>query len=977
MSMPSSLHHHTPALAAFDPRGLNVRSVAYHRLSSEDQIQARVSCQVYGSSGFLLEQWDPRLHRLRQREPHTRANQGSHFSLGGHLLLTRSVDAGRRWFLRGAAGHVLTRWDSRGGRQRYEFDQALRLTSTFEHGAHEARERCVEALSYAGNTAQDLAANRCGRLIRHDDACGTLHYDHYAFMGSLLSEQRTFRRALDPADWPLSVFERDEALHAQRFTTTWQYNALGDVVAQIDAKGHCQHTVYGIDGLVRESALTLKDGVRQVLLDQRVCNASGRVQSERAGNNVMTVAHYCAFDERLERLVAYRAGQSHAPLQALAYEYDHVGNITHIRDDAQPVRWSSNTQVSPDSTYVYDSLYQLIRATGRENAHNGAGPALAQYVGFGATDDSVWRRYTQNYRYDEAGNLTHLQHQVSSGQGYSRTLEVAAGSNHGLLNIDPAHTPVNPGLGSGFDLNGNQHALLAGQTMHWTVANQLARVTLVRRDHGRDDEEVYGYDAAGQRARKVRTTLAGQRSHTQQVLYLPGLQVRHDTATGEQLNVITAQAGRCSVRVLQWDQHREQAIPDHQQRFSLTDQVGSSTLELNGQAQLLSQESYYPFGATAWWAAKNKAEAAYKTIRYAGKERDASGLYYYGFRYYAPWLQRWVSPDPAGDIEGLNVYAMVSNNPVSQTDNFGLNGAFADTRPERVQALDRFLRDSFPGTYLQTLDAFDHRYTAYTGPHAQVLDAVLAQGYSYEDIKMYNTSLNIRATRPANIMEGLSDIYIASSSYFNETARWLTNPAINPEPEMQLGSHEIVSKYEKMRPDDWSAYDPERSGMSDALSLPPAAAVSLFNRLIKSNPEGQATTYRGHRVSDMGLKALTAQAREGKTLRTEQFLSVSDKISVARSFALGTYDSRPGPLHPVMLTVKGTSAMVVNAPVDEAERVFALKTTFTIRPAGLSEMLVRTLVPSATHFVLQEVSVPKAQRKNLAFMTDPRGHFRS
>lgn len=93
---------------------------------------------------------------------------------------------------------------------------------------------------------------------------------------------------------------------------------------------------------------------------------------------------------------------------------------------------------------------------------------------------------------------------------------------------------------------------------------------------------------------------------------------------------------------------------------------------------------------------------------------------------------------------------------------------------------------------------------------------MLAQGYSYEDIKMYNTSLNIRATRPANIMEGLSDIYIASSSYFNETARWLTNPAINPEPEMQLGSHEIVSKYEKMRPDDWSAYDPERSGMSDA-----------------------------------------------------------------------------------------------------------------------------------------------------------------
>ena len=309
--MPSSLHHHTPVLTAFDPRGLNVRSVAYHRTSSEEPAQVRVSCQVHGASGFLLEQWDPRLHGLRQREPQTRSNQGSHFSLSGHPLLTRSVDAGSRWILRGAAGHVLTRWDSRGGRQRYEFDQALRLTSSFEQGANDARERQVEALAYAGSTAQDLAANRCGRLIRHDDACGTLHYEHYALTGSLLSEQRKFRRGLDPVDWPLSVLERDEALHPQGFTTTWQYDALGGVVAQIDAKGHCQHTVYGIDGLLRESALTLKDGVRQVLLDQRVCNASGRVQSERAGNNVMTVTHYSALDERLERLVAYRSGQSH------------------------------------------------------------------------------------------------------------------------------------------------------------------------------------------------------------------------------------------------------------------------------------------------------------------------------------------------------------------------------------------------------------------------------------------------------------------------------------------------------------------------------------------------------------------------------------------------------------------------------------------------------------------------------------------
>jgi RHS repeat-associated protein len=64
-------------------------------------------------------------------------------------------------------------------------------------------------------------------------------------------------------------------------------------------------------------------------------------------------------------------------------------------------------------------------------------------------------------------------------------------------------------------------------------------------------------------------------------------------------------------------------------------------------------------------------EADYRTIRYSGKERDASGLYYYGARYYAPWLQRWISPDPTGAADGLNLYCMVGNNPLRYIDHHG------------------------------------------------------------------------------------------------------------------------------------------------------------------------------------------------------------------------------------------------------------------------------------------------------------------
>ncbi|MGE8191296.1 RHS repeat-associated core domain-containing protein, partial [Pseudomonas sp. NPDC086278] len=101
------------------------------------------------------------------------------------------------------------------------------------------------------------------------------------------------------------------------------------------------------------------------------------------------------------------------------------------------------------------------------------------------------------------------------------------------------------------------------------------------------------------------------------------------------------------------------------------DHLGSCSLELDQQAQVISQEGYYPFGATAWYARGNEVEVDYKTIRYSGQEMDDSGLYYYGARYYAPWLQRWISADPAGDVDGLNLYAFVGNNPLRYTDKNG------------------------------------------------------------------------------------------------------------------------------------------------------------------------------------------------------------------------------------------------------------------------------------------------------------------
>ncbi|MGH3802861.1 MAG: RHS repeat-associated core domain-containing protein, partial [Pseudonocardiaceae bacterium] len=60
--------------------------------------------------------------------------------------------------------------------------------------------------------------------------------------------------------------------------------------------------------------------------------------------------------------------------------------------------------------------------------------------------------------------------------------------------------------------------------------------------------------------------------------------------------------------------------------------------------------------------------------RYTGKDRVVeAGLYYQGARYYAPWLGRWTACDPAGLVDGTNLYYYVRGNPIGLLDREGTN----------------------------------------------------------------------------------------------------------------------------------------------------------------------------------------------------------------------------------------------------------------------------------------------------------------
>ncbi|VVN44279.1 RHS repeat-associated core domain-containing protein [Pseudomonas fluorescens] len=673
------MHRNTPQITVYDARGAVARTVAYCRRSAEDDSQAYVSQTVDDFKHRASHIRDPRLFALFRNDPSTPANETNVTSLSGASLLSVNSDAGWRLSLSGASGLPIDTWDQKFNHHRIDYDQLLRPAAVFEHEAEGAVRRS-ECFSYADSSAESASHNRCGQLTRHDDTAGTENFDEFSLLGLPLKQARQFLDTLDPPDWPESQALRDILLEPEAAVTRTGYNAVGEPVYVLDALGNEQCSRQSLAGALSESLLKLAgaDQYSRLVGDVHY-NAAGQVEQQTARNGVITRSTFQAESGLLSTLIAQVAGRP--PLQSLAYSYDAVGNLISVTDRAQPIRYFRNERIVAVNTYRYDSLYQLIEASGWQRINAPAGPHLPEFVS--PPDPNQLENYLQTYRYDEGGNLLTMHHHAESGQRTERTA-VAAFSNRSLPYTASGDRPGEQEIAAGYDANGNLNVLQKRQNLRWGSRNQLLQVDQVVRADSANDGECYIYDGECQRVRKIRTTDSVNLTRLHETRYLPGLEIRK---TSEQtLHVISAQAGRCTVQVLHWEQGRSARIDNDQQRYILNDHLNSSTLELDADAQLISQESYYPYGGTAWWAGRDKVEASYRTVRYSGQERDATGLYYYGFRYYLPWRQRWLSADPGGVHDGLNLYRMVGGNPIGFVDLQGLSKTRV-TKGERGKAV--------------------------------------------------------------------------------------------------------------------------------------------------------------------------------------------------------------------------------------------------------------------------------------------------
>ncbi len=682
--MSTSVFEGTPSVTVVDSRGLIIRDINFCRTVADGNAEIRITRHQYNSRGALTQSIDPRLYEFQQQDPTVKANVTYLTSLDGTPLRTASVDAGTTIAIKDAADRPVVSINANGVVRSWLYETStlagrlLNISEKPATGSAIVRERFI----WADVNTSTQNWNLAGTCVRHYDPAGMNEITSIALTGSPLSISRQLLLNNSEANWPDGAESVWRALlQSEKLITQSTLDATGALLNQTDAKGNQQSQAYDVAGQLKASWMTLMGGTKQVILASLTYSAAGQKLREEHGNGVVTSYRYEPQTQRLlaiktERPTGHQEGAK--VLQDLQYSYDPVGNIVNVSNGTEATKFWLNQVIKPENSYSYDSLYQLIRATGREMAN--AAQQSSDLPQAGSFDNATYTNYTRTYRYDTAGNLTQISH--SALASYTQSITVSDRSNRAVLST---LTDKPSEVDALFTLGGEQKQLHNGKPstgqqsasqLSWTSRGELMKVILVKRVGDTDDSESYQYDSASQRIVKSSTQKTAGTTQIQRAVYLPGLELRSTsngvTETKKMHIIAMGEAGRAQVRLLHWDIGQPANITNNQLRYSYDNLIGSTTLEVDSRGLMISQEEYYPYGGTAVLLANSQSEVDYKTIRYSGKERDLTGLYYYGYRYYQPWVGRWLSADPMGSADGLNLFCMVQNNPIMGVDENGL-----------------------------------------------------------------------------------------------------------------------------------------------------------------------------------------------------------------------------------------------------------------------------------------------------------------
>ena len=362
----------------------------------------------------------------------------------------------------------------------------------------------------------------------------------------------------------------------------------------------------------------------------------------------------------------------------ILYTYDDLGRTTEIKryvDGANDEILMDGTQYSTESfltqfdygndlraTYSYDSrdrpsafevkngaTYYVDLDYTWDDDNN-----ITQLVNGWRDTDTDWNSDTESYSYDGLDRLTSASctswsHTYSYDKVGNRT---AKGSVTYTINSVNEVTALSDGTSFTYDSNGNRTQKTKG-TDTWDYTYDYAnRLIEVEKNDATIGEYVYDGDS-----KRIQVT---EGSETTTYIYMGTSVLYEENSTGSAIYVY-GPTGRLAKR---------STIQQESTTFYYhTDHLGSTRLVTDEDKNIVTAATYHPFGETC-------DEEGSEDYLFTGKERDETGLYYYGARYYDPELGRFLTRDPLmggkGNPQSLNRYTYCVSNPVKLVDPTGL-----------------------------------------------------------------------------------------------------------------------------------------------------------------------------------------------------------------------------------------------------------------------------------------------------------------
>ena len=707
----AALHAGTPTISHTDSMGRTFVAVAHNR-----SVLLRGSGTGVPADAPPADEWfkivtilDIEDHPREVIDPKGRVLARFDYDLLGRRIHQATMDAGQRWVLADAAGKPFYSWDSRGYRSRLTYD-ALRLPMATRLTGGSGPEALIVRTVYGEAAADAEKLNLRGRIFQAFDQAHVATCQAYDFKGNMLTGLRQLvADYLKLPDWSADV-----PLDGSVYRTSTRYDALNRRVEETRPDATVIRYEFNEAGqLARIGANLRGDSAATVFVARADYDARGQRILTVYGNGVQTTREYDPVTFRLAHQVTRRNPATFPQdcpqpalgawpgchVQNLSYTYDPVGNITHIRDDAQQTIFFRNRRVEPGADYTYDATYRLIRARGREHLGQGGRDdrrlppsALEDFRSTieQPSDGNAMAGYIEDYQYDPAGNLLSLHHGSADARhpGWTRRYSYADPSqlepgqtNNRLTSTSTGTNTATYRYAGSAGRHGNITAMPELPALQWNPMDQLAATTKQVVTTGSTPETTwYVYDAAGQRVRKVtdRQAAAGERAlRRKERIYVGDYEVYREylpdgTTVALERETLHIKTGGQRVALVETrTQGEEPGLPARLTRYQFTDHLGSSVLELDDDAGVLTYEEYFPYGSTAYQASAKETDTP-KRYRYLGMERDEeTGLDYHGARYYAAWLGRWISADPAGLKGGINYYAYAADNPVALVDTGG------------------------------------------------------------------------------------------------------------------------------------------------------------------------------------------------------------------------------------------------------------------------------------------------------------------